>query len=125
AVLRGKHIERWRGFISQPAQGQRLLARDRMGAGATATPASANAQPPGGQIDVMPAQRNELGSAQSMLIGHQYGGRVTLPPAMLPSRFHQQIDLPLAEVAALNQDVAEVRRLAVTVRMLHGSCLTG
>ena len=60
-----------------------------------------------------------------MAEGQQDRGRVTMPPAMLPGRLHQQIDLPLAEGAALKEDIAEVRRLALTVWVRHGSCLPG
>jgi hypothetical protein len=88
-------------------------------AGTATTFASANAQLSSGQIDVAPPQRNELGGAQSVLVGHQDRGRVAMAPAVLPSRFHQQIDFTVAKVSALNQDIPEIRPLAATVCVLH------
>ena len=83
----------------QPAQCAHLVADDRMGRGrALLDPADMQAGM--GEVDLIPAQVDQLADPQAVAIGDQDHGRVPVAPAVLAGRLDQLLDLGLGQVLA-------------------------
>jgi hypothetical protein len=59
-------------------------------------------------IDVVPAQRHELGRAQAMAIGEQDSRRIPMAPAVAPRGLHQLLDLALGQEPASSAPVTKL-----------------
>jgi hypothetical protein len=77
-----------------------LVALHRVDAG-RAILDSADVQAAGAKLDLAPPQIAQLGSLQAVAIADQDHGRVAMPPpAALPGRSHQRLDLTAGEILA-------------------------
>src|SRR5262245_39572062 len=53
-----------------------------------------------GHFDVVPAEGHKLARSQAMPVGNEDGRGVPVAPAVLSSRIHELLDLPLGQILA-------------------------
>ncbi len=87
---------RWR-FAQELAQCSAFPRRYRMHAVVPAL-GPAHMQAPGGEVDIVPAQRRQLRGPQSMAVGDQDGRGVPMPRAVLVSGLNEPLNLPLGQI---------------------------
>ena len=83
------------GAAAAPA----IRRQDRMRAG-RALLDPADVQGGRGELDLVPAQVHQFGSAQAVPVGHQDHGGVAVAPAVSLGGLHQPLDLGLGQVFA-------------------------
>jgi hypothetical protein len=60
----------------------------------------AHMQAPGGEVDVVPAQRDDLRGSEAMAVGNQDGGGVPMPRPVLLGGLDEPLDLSLGQIFA-------------------------
>ena len=93
ASLRGKHKGRLGLlFALKPRQGAEFVPEDWMGA-RRASLDPADVQCPQGKLDLIPAEVNEFGGTKAVSVRQQNHRDVPMPPAVLPGRIHEALNL--------------------------------
>jgi hypothetical protein len=57
-------------------------------------------QAPGGEVDVVPAQRHDLRGSEAVAVGNQDGRGVPMPGAVVLGGLDESLDLSLGQVFA-------------------------
>src|SRR6516164_6319698 len=97
AALRDKDVWGRCGFAQELAQRAAFPRRYRMHAGIPAL-GPAYMQAPRGEVDVVPAQRHQLGGPKTMAVSDQDRRGVPMPRAVLLGGLDEALDLPVGEI---------------------------
>ena len=87
---------RW-GFAQELAQRAAFPRRYRMHAGIPPL-GPAYMQAPGGEVDVVPTQRDQFRRSQTVAIGDQDGRGIPMPVSVLLGGLDEPLDLPFGQI---------------------------